>query len=330
MNAVDMSKMGANISGGVSDLFNMGMSLVNRSDYLKQQKYSNYLAEHGIEVRMRDMQNAGLHPTLATGMPATAPVGSAGNPNVPNKSADSILQSALLKSSISQQNASATLANAQADESRARAANVDVDTDLKKQSTVTEGYKREQMAYAMEIEEYRVKIERLNAITNSRNADTNYKNANTARAVQQATTALSNSNIKVNDAVTALRWTEGALKFLEGQIGWTELDYMLRNDEHMGTTSPELKAWGDLLSEITKEASRNPQLAKMLGAGTVGALQVAVKALAKKANTRAAMKQKTHATNEEIRRQQAGKTKNVTRDTYKQGGHTITEEYHRP
>lgn len=66
------------ILGGLSTAYNIYQNERSRGDQLKQQKYLNemaeqdraynrYVTENSVNIRMQDLKNAGLHPTLAAG-----------------------------------------------------------------------------------------------------------------------------------------------------------------------------------------------------------------------------------------------------------------------
>lgn len=77
----------------------------NRKDYLKQQSFQNrFMADsrdNAMQIRRKDLEAAGLHPTLAAGSPAsggTPTVGAAGGTQLEKQG--SVLESALLTANI--------------------------------------------------------------------------------------------------------------------------------------------------------------------------------------------------------------------------------------
>lgn len=263
---------GSDIVSGLGSLaYNIYAGERNRSDYLKQQAFSNDLAMHGMKYRMQDMIDAGLHPTLATGAPATQnTVGAAGvgNPgHEGTKAMDSVLSAALMDANINKLNADADAARAQAENARASAVKLGGDVHY--------------MQFDREIEAFNADTQRQMADLQAKKIDIDQFNAETTRAAQDLAQKISDSQIGLNEAATMLKITEAAQKRIENKISQQEYDYILQNEIRMGTQTAEIKMYEDAVKQMTGGWLSNA----LFGRGITNALEMLGGALHKKITT---------------------------------------------
>jgi hypothetical protein len=96
--------------------YNMWANQRNRGDYLKQQRYANNFAENAVQIRRKDLEAAGLHPSLAAGhAAATPPVGSSAHHSVPKPD---IMENALKAANLRGVNAQIDQTKAETDRIR--------------------------------------------------------------------------------------------------------------------------------------------------------------------------------------------------------------------
>lgn len=98
--------IGAALIGGAA---NFGIGMVGRHDQLNQQRKANRLASdqlyNSAQIRRRDFEAAGLHPSLAVGGQAHTPLPSSNLDHMPQMDVSTVLQSALQSKQLEQMDA---------------------------------------------------------------------------------------------------------------------------------------------------------------------------------------------------------------------------------
>ena len=96
--------------------YNIYQNWRSRQDYLKQQNFSNNMAQNAMQIRTTDLQKAGLHPTLAAGGQGAVspPVGSAAQQPVHGN----VMENAMLSATLKQNGTQTANTEAQTDQVR--------------------------------------------------------------------------------------------------------------------------------------------------------------------------------------------------------------------
>lgn len=130
---------GSNLAAGTSILggalmtgYNILNNELNRGDFRRQQAYNNWAFENQMQIRARDLQRAGLHPSLALGNSGAAPASSSnastGSISPSMRDPQQILANTL---AMRQQEAQIDLTSAEANRVRQDTARLTIDNEIR-------------------------------------------------------------------------------------------------------------------------------------------------------------------------------------------------------